>query len=452
MSHWIDNAIFYHIYPLGATNAPQINDHTSQPFSRIAAIHGWLDHIQSLGANAIYLGPVFESTRHGYDTANYYEVDRRLGTRADLAALSADLHARNMHLVLDGVFNYVGRDFWAFKDLQANGGNSPYRDWFDDIRFGQSSPYGDPFSYAGWNGHYSLVKLNLEHPEVRQHLFGAVGMWVNELGIDGIRLDAADCLSFSFLEALSAFRDQLKPDLWLMGEVIHGDYRQWAAPHRLDSVTNYELYKGLHSAHNEHNYFELAYSLNRQFGEMGIYKHLELNSFVDNHDVARIASQLREPAGLYPLHVALFCAPGIPSVYYGSEFGLAGIKSHDDWNLRPEFNPHALAENSPQPDLFAWIRRLAKIRKSSLALRWGSYVQRLVAADQFAFSRHAEGEDVLVLVNNANETAGLSVPMPGFEGKGFSDLLTQGDAFTADARGNLAVRLHPKSGRILRRD
>ncbi len=452
MTNINSNNFLYHIFPLGACGAERTNNFSSPPVPRLRQIHGWLDHVQALGADTLFLGPVFESGSHGYDTDNYYEVDRRLGRRADMAELGRDLRARGMRLVLDGVFNHTGRDFWAFRDLQTYGAASAYRDWYANVHFDLRSPLGDPFSYDAWNGHFSLPKLNLENPAVREHLFGAVRMWVEEFGIDGIRLDAADALSFNFMHALRKFTDQLKPGLWLMGEVIHGDYRQWVNDQTLHAATNYELYKGLHSAHNEHNYFELAYSLNRQFGEMGIYKHLELNSFVDNHDVARIASQLREPAGLYPLHVALFCAPGIPSVYYGSEFGLAGIKSHDDWNLRPEFNPHALAESSPQPDLFAWIRRLAQIRKNSPALRWGSYVQRLVTADQFAFSRHAEGEDVLVLVNNANETAGLSVPMTGFEGQRFSDLLTPGDAFTADARGNLAVRLHPKSGRILRRD
>jgi len=448
MSHWIDNAIFYHIYPLGATNAPQINDHTSQPFSRIAAIHGWLDHIQSLGANAIYLGPVFESTRHGYDTANYYEVDRRLGTRADLAALSADLHARNMHLVLDGVFNHVGRDFWAFKDLQANGGNSPYRDWFDDIRFGQSSPYGDPFSYAGWNGHYSLVKLNLEHPEVRQHLFGAVGMWVNELGIDGIRLDAADCLSFSFLETLSAFRDQLKPDLWLMGEVIHGDYRQWAAPHRLDSVTNYELYKGLHSSHNDHNYFEVAYALNRQFGPGGIYMERKLYNFVDNHDVSRIASKLKDPAHLYPLHLLLFTVPGVPSLYYGSEFGIPGLKNnHSDDPLRPVMDLPTWQNTAPHPDLPGFIRRLADIRGSSPALSDGYYTQVHVSAQQFAFTRKKDGDEVLVVVNAAPEQVTLS--LPGFANAQAVDLLDPGVPISI-TNGSLDLYLPATYGRTIK--
>ena len=158
------NSIFYHIYPLGACGAPHFNDFQSAPEPRLRQILGWLDHIQSLGANALYLGPVFESNSHGYDTADYFHVDRRLGARADLAELARALHSRGMRLVLDGVFNHVGRNFWAFRDLQENGVNSPYRNWFADLRFDQRSPYGDPFSYAAWNGHFDLIKLNLAEP------------------------------------------------------------------------------------------------------------------------------------------------------------------------------------------------------------------------------------------------------------------------------------------------
>jgi glycosidase len=448
MTHWIDSAIFYHIYPLGACGAPLVNDHTSQPISRIATIHGWLDHIQSLGANAIYLGPVFESTRHGYDTANYYEVDHRLGTRADLAALSADLHARGMHLVLDGVFNHVGRDFWAFQDLQANRETSPYRDWFHDIRFGETSKYGDPFSYTGWNGYFSLVKLNLQNLAVQQHLFGAVEMWVNELGIDGIRLDAADCLSFNFLEALSAFRNQLKPYLWLMGEVIHGDYRQWAAPNRLDSVTNYELYKGLYSSHNDQNYFEVTYALNRQFGPGGIYRDKKLYNFVDNHDVSRIASVLKDPAHLYPLHLLLFTVPGVPSLYYGSEFGIPGVKdSHSDDPLRPVLDLYTWENNAPHPDLPGFIRQLSAIRQSSPALLDGDYTQLHVSAQQFAFLRKKDGEEVVVAVNSLPTPASLS--LPGFGNARVVDLLSPAEP-VAITNDTLDLQLPANYGRIIR--
>lgn len=249
MDHWTDEAIFYHIYPLGLCGAPPRNDFTSPPTPRLEQLYPWLEHIQSLGANALYLGPLFESTTHGYDTADYFHLDRRLGTDETLRRFSAALHARGLRLVLDGVFNHVGRDFWAFRDVQANHARSPYRDWFSNLCFDGRSPFNDPFQYEGWNGHYELVKLNLHHPAVKEHLFLAVETWIGEFNIDGLRLDAADCLDFTFMQELSAFCRRLRPDFWLMGEVIHGDYRRWANPVTLDTVTNYECYKGLYSSH-----------------------------------------------------------------------------------------------------------------------------------------------------------------------------------------------------------
>jgi len=247
-TNWTKDAIFYHIYPLGLVDAPHRNDFDAPVIHRLDQLLPWVDHIGSLGANAIYLGPVFESTSHGYDTVDYYRIDRRLGDIDTMARLAQEIHKRGLRLVLDGVFNHVGRDFWAFKDLQAHGENSAYRDWFHNLRFDGQSPMGDPFTYEGWHGHYSLVKLNLEHPDVRAHLFDAVGMWMEKFGIDGLRLDAADSIDFDFLRALRDFTKNRRSDFWLMGEVVHGDYRQWTNPETLDSVTNYEAYKGLYSS------------------------------------------------------------------------------------------------------------------------------------------------------------------------------------------------------------
>ncbi len=449
MSDWINHTVFYHIYPLGALGAPHSNDLSSAPINRLGQVHSWLDHIQSLGANALYLGPLFESTAHGYDTVNYYEVDRRLGTRADLRALSDELHARGMRLVLDGVFNHVGRDFWAFKDLLANGSASPYQDWFANLRFDGRSPYGDPFIYEAWNGHYSLVKLNLENPSVREHLFNAIRMWAEELGIDGLRLDAADVLSFSFLKALAAFCHQFREDFWLMGEVIHGDYRQWVNQETLDSVTNYELYKGLYSSHNDHNYFELAYSLKRQFASGGIYEGQHLYNFLDNHDVNRIASQVTNLAHLFPLHLLLFTIPGIPSIYYGSEFGILGEKiSWDDRPLRPYFDLPALQSNSPQPDLHSTIAHLSAIRSGSPALQLGDYQEHLVAPQQFAFTRTYRDDCVLVVVNSSSEVQTVELRLPDLADTALKDLLNPGEHFSIKNH-HLNLPLTPCWGRVL---
>jgi len=268
---WWQDAIFYHIYPLGFCGALTRNDFRSQPVNRLQKVADWIPHLRELGVNALYLGPVFESTYHGYDTADYYRADRRLGSNADLAALSRSLHENGIRLVLDGVFNHVGRDFFAFRDVQQKGQASEFCGWFANLRFDGQSPFGDPFTYEGWSGNHDLVKLNLANPAVREHLFNAVRVWVEEFDIDGLRLDAADVLDERFLKELRKVTSVLKPDFWLMGEIVGGDYRRLANPEMLHSVTNYECYKGLYSSLVDKNYFEIAWSLNRQFGPDGLY-------------------------------------------------------------------------------------------------------------------------------------------------------------------------------------
>ncbi|MHC1783265.1 MAG: alpha-amylase family glycosyl hydrolase [Anaerolineaceae bacterium] len=450
MTPWTETAVLYHIYPLGFCGAPGHNDFTSAPGQGLEKILPWLDHIQSLGANAMYLGPLFESTTHGYDTADYYTVDRRLGTRGTLAYLSGQLHERGMRLILDGVFNHVGRDFWAFKDVQRNGENSPYRDWFLNLHFNGRSPYGDAFTYEGWSGHYNLVKLNLRNRQVREHLFGAVRMWVEEFNIDGLRLDTADLLDKDFMKELRSFCRSLRPYFWLMGEVIHGDYREWVNPEMLDSVTSYETHKGLYSSHVDKNYFEIAYSLNRQFGGEGIYKELRLYSFVDNHDVERLASCLTNQSHLFPVHILLFTVPGIPSIYYGSEWGLRGkrIDGRDE-PLRPSLDLNVMLKNPPQPGLAEVISRLASIHRDSPALRRGSYRQLLVQSEQFAFMRETDGEKVAVVVNAADHEVTVRLPILGEDGHSMVDLLNEGETFRVE-NSACEVTLPPAWGRILR--
>jgi cyclomaltodextrinase len=249
--HWCTEGLIYQFYPMGICGAPHQNDFQSAPVERLSRLEGWIDHLAWMGAKTVLLGPVFESGSHGYDTADYFQVDRRLGTHDTLKRYSAALHQRGMRLVLDGVFNHVGRNFWAFRDVQVHGQDSAYTGWFEGIDFSKPSPYQDAFDYQGWNGHYSLVKLNLVHPDVRNHLFEAVASWVREFDIDGLRLDAVESISPDFIAALAAYCRPLKKDFWLIGEVVHGDYRKWAAPGMLDSVTNYEVYKGLYSSLND---------------------------------------------------------------------------------------------------------------------------------------------------------------------------------------------------------
>ncbi len=449
MTHWAFDSIFYHIYPLGFCGAPASNDFHSPAEPRLGKIFGWLDHIQGLGANALYLGPLFESSRHGYDTADYFWVDRRLGSNELLKDLVRECHTRGMRVILDGVFNHVGRDFWAFRDVLEKGQSSVYCNWFAGLSFDGRSPYNDHFTYEGWSGHHSLVKLNLHNPNVTSHLLQAVEMWIREFDIDGLRLDAADVVDRGFMQQLSSFSKNLHPDFWLMGEVVHGDYTQWANKEMLDSVTNYECYKGLYSSHVDKNYFEIAYALNRQFGGQGIYRGLPLYNFADNHDVNRVASNLTEPAHLYPLYGLLFTMPGVPSIYYGSEFGLTGTRTDaDDHLLRPTLELDFAKEHAPQHNLSAAITRLAHVRLTSDTLRHGEYHPLLVKAEQVAFMRHSAAERVVVVVNTSAEKTSVLLNLP--EGRGqLIDLLDDGVPIPVDANGQVNVEVWPHWLRIL---
>lgn len=448
MNDWAADACFYHLFPLGCLGAPECNPLEGAPADRLSGLMRWIDEAEDLGANAVLLGPVFESSRHGYDVADYFHVDRRLGDDAALARVCKAAHRRGMRVVLDAVFHHTGRDFRAFNDIRQRGHGSRYRDWYH-LDFGRRSPYGEPFHYKGWAGHYDLVKLNLANSEVREHLFAAVASWIERFEIDGLRLDAADALDLDFQQRLAAHCRVLKPDFWLMGEVVHGDYRRWAHPGGLDSTTNYEAYKGLWSSHNDRNYFEIAYALNRQFGAEGIYRGLPLYSFADNHDVTRAASILKDPAHLYPLYALLMTMPGVPSIYYGSEWGIGGCKGKGtDAPLRPALEPVALCGTAPHPELRGAIKTLIGLRRQHPALRRGDYVQLHVAHEQFAFLRR-EGTDSVVVALNASERAvdlRLRLSDPGRTQ--FVDELNGSEACAAHG-GTMTLRLHPRWARIL---
>lgn len=389
---WFDHCVFYQIYPLGFCGAPHENDGVTVP--RIRRVAEWVEYLASLGVGAVYFSPVFSSDRHGYDTRDYGTLDCRLGTNSDFAAVCGELHACGIRVVLDGVFNHVGRGFWAFQDVLKNREQSPYQDWFL-IDFNRDNGYGDGLWYEGWEGHYELVRLNLRNPAVVEHLFSHIRSWVEKFGIDGLRLDVAYCLDRDFLRQLRTFCNTLKPEFLLLGETLFGDYNQLVNDEMLHSCTNYECYKGIYSSLNELNFFEISYSLNRQFGPENwtLYRGKHLLSFVDNHDVSRIASILREKKHLPLAYALLFGMPGIPCIYYGSEWGAPGDKQSGDDALRPAFA-------RPEPnELTAWVSRLAHMRVQSRALCEGGYRNVHVTNRQLVFERACEGERVLVAMN-----------------------------------------------------
>ena len=400
---WYDEAVFYHIYPLGLAGAPKQNDY-GEPVHRLNTLLPWVDHIKEIGGSALYIGPLFESVGHGYETTDYKKLDSRLGTNEDLTAFVAYCHEQGIKVIFDGVFNHTGRDFFAFKDIQANRENSQYKDWYCNVNFWGNNEYNDGFSYDNWGGYNLLVKLNQKNPAVVDYICDVIRFWVSEFDVDGIRLDAADVLDFDFMKALRRTANEVKRDFWLMGEVIHGDYSRWVNGETLHSVTNYTLHKALYSGHNDHNYFEIAHTV-RRLQNMGT---LKLYNFVDNHDVERIYTKLTNKAHFAPVHVLLYTLPGVPSIYYGSEFGIEGRKEYgSDDSLRPALNIEDYKDSVKTNPCTALIAALGKVRQAVPALSYGSYDELMLTNRQFAYARDLDGTRVIVSVNNDDAPAGM---------------------------------------------
>jgi len=433
---WADEAVFYQIYPMGFCGAEREN--TGEIHHRIEKVKDWIPHFNKLGINAIYFSPVFSSDTHGYNTRDFTKIDERLGTNEEFANVAKALKEADIHVVLDGVFNHVGRGFFAFQDVLRNRENSPYVSWFSRIDFWGNSCYNDGLWYEGWEGNYDLVKLNLHNEDVIQHIFQAIQGWVEEFDIDGLRLDVAYLLPEHFVRRLREFTASLKPDFFLVGEMLHGDYNRLMNQDMLHSATNYECYKGLYSSFNSMNLFEIVHSLNRQFGPENwtLYKGKHLLCFVDNHDVTRIAGILSNEHHLPLIYTMLFGMPGIPCIYYGSEWGEKAYKDQGDWALRPCFEAPCFNE------LTEHICKLTSIKKASEALNYGAFYSKVLTNRQCVFERISEHERIFVAIN-ADENPYTAWADWGAE-KGI-DLLTGEEVWI-----NQGLQLNGYSSRILK--
>ena len=410
MKMWANESVFYQIYPLGACGAPFENDHKIE--HRILKLKDAIPHLKSLGIDCVLLNPVFESRSHGYDTTDFKTIDTRLGTNADFKEVVSAFHKQGIKVVLDAVFNHVGRDFFAFQDVKVHKWDSKYKDWFY-IDFNGNSAHNDGFWYQDWEGNDILVKLNLQNPEVVHYILSIVDFWQEEFHIDGLRLDVAYCLDHNFLKTL---HNHVSRDFFLLGETLHGDYNQWMNPEMLDSVTNYECYKGLYSSFNSANFYEILYSLNRQFGKdpWCLYTGKHVLNFVDNHDVERIASLLEDKNQLPLIYTMLFTMPGIPCIYYGSEWGIKGKKNWNDTQLRPEI------QEWKWNGLTDILQKLIQLKHTHSSLSYGDYTQ--IASNNTAciYQRQDETECLWICMNMKSEEQTL-----GFNGCGtFVDLNT----------------------------
>ncbi|MCR5796382.1 MAG: alpha-glucosidase C-terminal domain-containing protein [Eubacterium sp.] len=440
---WYDESIFYHIYPLGLCGAPKQNPYSGVEH-RLMTLIPWLDHIKDMGFNALYIGPLFESVGHGYETTDYRKLDSRLGDNQDLTNFVKACHDREIKIVLDGVFNHTGRDFFAFKDLLQNRENSHYKDWYCNVNFYGNNEYNDGFSYDNWGGYNLLVKLNQWNPEVKDYICDTIRFWVSEFDIDGIRLDAADVLDFDFMKTLRSVANSVKPDFWLMGEVIHGEYSRWVNAETLHSVTNYHLHKALYSGHNDHNYFEIAHTVKR-LNDMagGALTNFKLYNFVDNHDVERIYTKLNNKEHYFPVHILLYTLPGIPSVYYGSEFAIEGHKEQgSDDSLRPHLELSTLDQTGKYA---TFIKKLGNVRRSCKAFSHGDYREILLTNRQYAFARTYEDEICITIVNNDDSEAKLYI---NHQGRDNYESLLMNYEFQIE-NDNIVITLPPNSGEIL---
>ena len=441
MSTWYERGVFYH---MGMTGAPRHNDAT-EVTNRFAELLQWILHIRSLGCNAIYIGPLFESTSHGYDTRDYKLVDRRLGDNESFKVFVKQCHDSGIRVVVDGVFNHTGREFFAFKDIQEKKWDSPYKDWYKGVNFDWQGPCGDPFGYDAWQGHFELPCLNLFNPAVRSYLFDVIRFWVDEFDIDGIRLDCANVLDFNFMKEMRQETARMKEDFWLMGEVIHGDYSRWVNPQMLHSVTNYELHKSLYSGFNDHNFFEIAHNV-RRLEAIG----RQLYTFVDNHDEDRIASKLKLKEHLLPIYLCLFTLPGIPSIYYGGEWGVEGKRtSTSDEALRPAIPISQSDERNCE--LTQFICAVGRIHDENEEFHGGRYQELLLTNRQYAFARHGADSVIITAVNNDGNDVEIDVPVP-IPAKEAVDLLEDGPgrSILPVANGKVHIKLRGNRGAVLK--
>ena len=289
---------------------------------------------------------------------------------------------------------------------------SAYKDWFH-INFYGNSCYNDGLYYEGWEGHFELVKLNLDNQDVKNYLFDCIKMWISEFDIDGLRLDVAYMLNKNFMKELRQVTNQAKPEFFLVGEMIHGDYNTIVNNEMLHSATNYECFKGIYSSLNEMNMFEISYSLNRQFGNESwcLYTGKNMVSFIDNHDVSRIASALTNKKHLNLAFGLLFTMPGIPSIYYGSEWGIEGIKVQGtDASLRPAIEKPIFNETSE------FVSRLCEIRTKNKILAYGTFKNLIVTNPQYVFERELDGKRIIVLINAADNSFDANLNLNVSEG------------------------------------
>lgn len=411
----------------------------------LASTAAKLGHVQDLGADVLYLNPVcLAYTNHKYDALDYLAISPEYGTRDDIKALAADLHGRGMRLVLDGVFNHMGRQAPAFQAAQADL-DSPFRDWFV---FGDAYPGGA----RAWFRAQNLPELNLENPAVRAHLYGAQGSVVRSYlrdGVDGWRLDVAFDIGFVFLDELTRAAHAEKPGSLVVGEIAN--YPQEWQP-AVDAVMLFVLRQlTLRLANGKMDAATYGRMVTRLIDDTGIEHALKNWVYLENHDTPRLATAVPDAAARRLAQVLQFTLPGAPNLYYGGEVDMQG---GDDPGMRAPMRWDLV---TPGNAALAWTKRLIALRRSHRALRVGNY--RTISSDRlFAFERYTDraADTVLVLVNPGDEAVTETVMVANsklMDSTPLVDLLAP-KAAPALRMGTalLEVTLPPKTVRVLKPD
>lgn len=393
---WVAHAIWWQIYPLGFVGAFPADPPPAADEHRLRRIVGWLDHAVQLGASGVALGPIFSSRTHGYDTTDHFRVDPRLGDDEDFDHLVAEARGRGLRILLDGVFNHVGTEFAQYRQALDGGPDHPASRWFR--RRGKDSRF-DTFE-----GHDELIALNHDEPEVVEHTARVLRHWLGR-GADGWRLDAAYAVPDRFwAQVLPSVRREF-PDAWFVGEVIHGDYAATVGASTFDSVTQYELWKAIWSGLNDGNFHELDWALKRHNDFLGTFVPL---TFVGNHDVTRIASQLQNAAHLEHALVLLMTVGGTPSIYAGDESAYRGVKEErrgGDDAVRPEFT--TAPEDS---DALRLHQYLIGLRRRHPWLHTATTSPMLLTNTQYVYRTAAGPESLIVALNIGDGPLPLSLP------------------------------------------
>lgn len=420
--YWVQDAIFYQIFPDRFANGDPSNDPSNvQPWGSQPTIWGFqggdlrgviqkFDYLLELGVTALYFNPIFQATsNHRYNISDYYHIDRKLGDMDDFKALIDVAHRNGVRVILDGVFNHCGRGFFAFNDVLENHEHSPYTDWFhlNHLPPDAYSP-GDAADYEAWWKFKSLPKFNISNPQVRKYLLEVARYWI-ERGADGWRLDVPNEIEDDSFWA--EFRDVVKAanqDAYLVGEIWEVDPR-WVGEGRFDGLMNYPLRKSvLRFLTGKIEAPAFAGRIDRLLARYEEENRKAMYNPLGSHDTQRVATFLKGDRDLIKMAFLIqFAFPGAPAIYYGDEIGMQGGEDPDCRGAFP------WEEGAWDVALRDFVRCLIDLRKRHVELRRGSYVPLTTEKRDatFLFGRTLGVDSMLIAINASSSPQHVQVPV-----------------------------------------